>query len=92
MKVADNVIDILLPDTRQIRIKHCFANEIYLRYLYENKSVQPDSDLHEKLWNQWHFWKELEKKHFMFEVHPTKISYVNFSKHLGAKVRKFLNI
>jgi hypothetical protein len=54
--------------------------------------VQPDSDLHEKLWHQWHFWKELEKKHFMFEVHPTKNSYVNFSKHLEAKVRKFLNI
>jgi hypothetical protein len=92
IKVTDNIIDILLPDTRQIQIKHCFANEIYLRFLHENDSVQPDSDLHEKLWHQWHFWKELEKNHFMFEFHPTKMSYVNFAKHIREKVIKFLNI
>ena len=78
IKVLDNIIDIVLPDTRQIRIEHCFANEIYLRFLYENDFVQPNNDLHDKLWNQWHFWKELEKVNFMYDVHPTKKKLYKF--------------
>lgn len=87
--VKNNQISI--PD-ENVLIDHCFAFEIYARFLYENPDVEGDNALKECLTDHWIFWKQLEKFGYMYDVHPTRKSYEQFAKLLKPTVEEFVNV
>jgi hypothetical protein len=75
-----------------IVIDHCFAAEIYSKFLHENPAVCGDAGLKNRLIDHWVFWKQLENDGYMFDVHPTRKSYVEFAEVLRPKLLDFLNV
>jgi hypothetical protein len=81
---------ICIPN-ENITINHCFAAEIYSRFLHENSKVDGDLILKDLLIDHWIFWKQLEKAGYMYDVHPTKKSYTQFAELLRPTLLDFLN-
>ena len=77
--------------TENIIINHCFASEIYSRFLYENPTINGNPVLNDLLIDHCIFWKQLENNGYMYDNHPTKKSYTQFAKVLRPKLINFLN-
>ena len=82
---------ICIP-TEGLNIDHCFAAEIYSKFLHENPTVCSNLVLKDLLIDHWVFWKQLENNGYMYDVHPTKKSYTQFAEVLRPKLLDFLNV
>lgn len=90
-------VGILVDDqisipSENIIIDHCIAAEIYSKFLYENPGINGDPVLKDLLIDQWIFWKQLENNGYMFDVHPTRKSYIEFAEILHPKLLDFLKV
>jgi hypothetical protein len=81
-----------MDDGGDFVVQNCWGGEIVQKYIHEHPELTVNSDLSNKVWDMYFFWKELSKRDWFFDVHPNIKANKKFAQFLLPEVIKFLNL